>query len=310
MSIGNLKKWAKHVGKALSIISVLFIAYSIYKLGFDFSTITDWKTFILIALFGVLLKIASVYLAASAWTDWLVLFSENNGFKKSEAIRAYSKANIGKYLPGNVMHYVERNIFASGLGLSQKRIVLASGLEIIGQLLSAVVVGLILAADYFYSAITAVFKGKNLIYAFAIGFFALAALVVLLVLKNKILSFIREFGTGAFIKTFLITLLKYILSLWLLGVVMVLLYIYMGGSMALKTFNIIVAAYVIAWVLGFVTPGASGGIGVRELVIVLLLKSVIGEEIILTLSVIHRLITIIGDFILYFIVIIKKKGRT
>ena len=80
---------------------------------------------------------------------------------------------------------------------------------------------------------------------------------------------------------------------------MVVLYCYMGGAFQPRTAALIISGYVIAWVLGFVVPGAPGGIGVRELVITLLLSGVMGEGLVVTLSITHRLITIIGDFLAY-----------
>lgn len=298
-----LKRCIKPIGKVLSILSIIFVIYSVYKLGFDFDSITDIKTFVVIVIFGVTVKIFSVILAGSAWSDWLKLFAVNKNFNRKEAIKAYSKANIGKYLPGNVMHYVERNLFATGLGLSQKRIALGSAAEIVGQLLSAFIMGFIMAYAYFLTAVNEIFKGKNVIYIVVIFVLLVIAFICMAVFRKKIMNFVREFGAKAFVKTFFVTLIKYILSLWLLGFIMVVLYGYMGGHINSVNFKIIIAGYIIAWVLGFVTPGASGGIGVRELVIILLLKEVVGEELILTLSVIHRLITIVGDFLLYFAVI-------
>ena len=72
-------------------------------------------------------------------------------------------------------------------------------------------------------------------------------------------------------------------------------------GMSLPFILLIISGYIIAWVLGFIVPGAPGGIGVRELVITLLLGSVVGESMVVTLSVTHRLITIIGDFMAYLV---------
>lgn len=68
-----------------------------------------------------------------------------------------------------------------------------------------------------------------------------------------------------------------------------------------------VSAYIISWVLGFVVPGAPGGIGVREFVLTLLLGKTVGAELILTLSIMHRLTTIIGDFMAYLILLLIKE---
>lgn len=60
----------------------------------------------------------------------------------------------------------------------------------------------------------------------------------------------------------------------------------------------------IAWVLGFIIPGAPGGIGVRETALTLLLTPVTGRDMIVVLSVLHRLVTVAGDFTSY---LLRKK---
>lgn len=309
--ISILKKLIKPVGQLLTILSIIFIIYSVYKLGFDFSSIDNWRIFAVAALLGILVKSATVFITGAAWASWLKVFSGGREFKKWDALMVYVKANIGKYLPGNVMHYVERNLFASGLGISQKRIALSSAAEIICQLAAAFIMALLMSYKYLVVAVKEIFKGRNIIYAIIILAAVIICGCVLFVFRKRAKAFFNEFGAAVFIKALIVTLLEYAAALWLLGFIMAALYGYMGGELTLSKANLIISGYVIAWVLGFVTPGASGGIGVRELVIVLLLSSVIGEELVLTLSVVHRLITIAGDFLSYFIVLIfnGKYGR-
>jgi uncharacterized membrane protein YbhN (UPF0104 family) len=59
-------------------------------------------------------------------------------------------------------------------------------------------------------------------------------------------------------------------------------------------------AYVVAWLAGLVTPGAPAGIGVREIVLLLLLGSSVAEADLLLVVVLGRIVTMVGD-ILYFI---------
>lgn len=313
-TINLLKKTARPLGSLLSILSLLFIAWAIYKLGFDFGTVDNIPVFIAIGACGVLIKCISVLIAGSAWADWLFFLAPHAEKNRKGAISAYVKANIGKYLPGNVMHYVERNLFASGLGIGQRKIALASIAEILGQVGGALITALIMSRHYLMLALNRVFDGNYTVPAVVLAAAAVCCAAVLFLFRNSIIDFLSGCSVLQLLKIFITTIIKYILSLWLLGVVMVLLFIYMGGKGSIENINLIISAYVIAWVLGFVTPGASGGIGVREIVIIFLLSSIVGEELIITLSVIHRLITIIGDFLIYFCVlginrIRNKKGE-
>ncbi len=298
-----IKKSVKPLGQLLSLLSVIFIIYSVYKLGFDFGSIENIPLFIVIAAGGVLIKCASVLITGSAWADWLFFLAPDADKNRKGAISAYVKANIGKYLPGNVMHYVERNLFASGLGISQKKIALASLAEILGQVGGAFIIALIMSRHYLILAVNRVFNGNYTVPFIIMAAAVLCGVALLMILRSSISDFLKGYSVSQLLKVFIITIIKYILSLWLLGMVMVLLYIYMGGEGSIENINLITSAYVIAWVLGFITPGASGGIGVREIIIIFLLGAVVGEELIITLSVIHRLITIIGDFLIYFYVL-------
>ena len=128
-----------------------------------------------------------------------------------------------------------------------------------------------------------------------------------LVLRRKLAAVLKDYSWKKFARTAIFAIVEYAVVLVTLGLIMVALYAYMGGAVTWENGSLIVSGYVIAWVLGFVIPGASGGIGVRELVITLLLGSVVGAEMVLTLSVIHRLITILGDFLAYLAMLILRR---
>lgn len=307
INMDTIKKLAKYAGKILSILAIAFIVYAIYKLGLDFSSVTDWPTFILVMFLGVVIKTATVFIMGAGWMGWLSMLAGRVSLNRKQGMIAYVKANIGKYLPGNVMHYVERNLFAANLGIKQSRLALGSVLEVISLILSAI----LLAVGMSFRNVILTFQ-ELFAYTYIKIIFVAAVIIVIvaaILVKKKAMALIAEFGYANFFKTLLLALLRYILVLAGLGMIMVILYAYMGGvGLTLSAACTILSGYALAWVLGFVVPGAPGGIGIRELVVTLLLAPVVGEELILTLSVIHRLITIIGDFAAYLIGLLLKRG--
>jgi uncharacterized membrane protein YbhN (UPF0104 family) len=58
-------------------------------------------------------------------------------------------------------------------------------------------------------------------------------------------------------------------------------------------------AFIVSWLAGFITPGAPAGVGVREMVIIILLGGVANEASLLMAVVISRMITVIGDLLFY-----------
>ena len=302
----TVKKFIKYLGKAVSILSIIFIIRAVYVLGFDFSAVHNWPVFLGVALLCTVAKCITVYVSGTAWYRWLNFFSGTKCQRK-EALCVYAKANIGKYLPGNVMHYVERNLFAGKLGISQKKIAASTVFEVFTLVSAAFLIGITVSFGQLQSAFYNVF-GEN--YIQIIAGVILAGIVCLIVaaflFKKKIASVLAEYKLSDFLLAYIGNVLLYMIVLITLGIIMVVLYCYMGGTFQLRSAALIVSGFTIAWVLGFIVPGAPGGIGVRELVITLLLSSVVGESLIVTLSVTHRLITIVGDFMAYLVMLIIR----
>ncbi len=63
--------------------------------------------------------------------------------------------------------------------------------------------------------------------------------------------------------------------------------------------GMILTVFSVAWIAGFVTPGAPAGIGIREALIVLSMTHFIGDAQSLIVALIFRLISIMGDIIFF-----------
>lgn len=307
MNSRNLKKYVKPVGNVICVVSVLFLIKALVKAvsrtDFDFSKITDWRWFLLLFALGTGLKTATVFLSAGAWCLWLEFFAKRRCDRK-EALRVYAKANIGKYLPGNVMHYVERNLFAGKLQLSQKQMTAASICEIAGLVLAAFGMGTLFAFSKMREAWTAVRISDRLLKGWPIWIAAAAAVFLFVKVNQRIRLRTAEKKLSAadffsFFRTFLACFCIYAAVLVVLGLILVMMYAYFGGHPPMRQALEMIAAYMAAWVLGFFIPGAPGGIGVREMVLTLLLTPVTGRDCIVLLSVWHRLVTVAGDFAAY-----------
>lgn len=59
------------------------------------------------------------------------------------------------------------------------------------------------------------------------------------------------------------------------------------------------AAFALSWVVGFVVPGAPGGLGVREAALVLLLESTLPKESVLAIALMSRVSTTIADMAIF-----------
>ncbi len=297
------------IGKILSFLSIGFVVYAVAKKGLDFSFVNNVPLFILVMMAGVGIKLVSMWISATAWTGWLAFFSRTS-FKRRDARHVFLRANIGKYIPGNVMHYVQRNLFATDMGISQLQLAMSTLFETGSYVIVALLVTLTawdnlktVVSEYFSNGLpTSVF--------FIAGCAAVAALVVLFVLRKKIRTALAGYSGGDFVKTLLTGMGLQLMTLMLLAAVMVLLVWYAKGIPSAELTGTVVSTYVIAWVLGYIVPGASGGIGIREAALLILLGPLLGDSLVSALALVHRLITIIGDFLGYLIVTVSdKKGR-
>ena len=294
------------IGKILSVLSIGFVVYAIYKMGLDFSFVNNVPLFVLVVLAGIGMKLLSMWLSATAWTQWLSFFSRTP-FEKRDARQVFLRANIGKYIPGNVMHFVQRNLFATDMGISQLQLAMSSVFEVMSYVAVALMVASLTAWDSMQTVLARYFGDRLPVLGIAAACVAVAIAAVLVILRKKIRTALAGYSGKQFLKTLLKVIVLQLVTLLLLAAVMVLLVWYAQGTLTPGIAGTVISTYVIAWVLGYIVPGASGGIGIREMALLLLLGPLLGEGLVLSLAMIHRLITIIGDFLGYLIVILQKR---
>ncbi len=221
-----------------------------------------------------------------------------------QAIHVYGRANMAKYLPGNVFHYAGRQLLGRRYGWPQGAIALASVLEILLQCLAAAV-GLMLYGVLLSGRVFEIVPWPVLA---AVGL-GLAAAPWLLPVVLPRLPLLRRLippdsvggmlAGGRLARSFGLYAGFFVLS----GLIMWLLYQGLSGGFGAEpdgfrrfdSLPAIATAYLAAWFVGFVTPGASGGIGVREAVLLLLLGESLGQADAVLLAVLSRLVTIGGD---------------
>jgi len=66
-------------------------------------------------------------------------------------------------------------------------------------------------------------------------------------------------------------------------------------------FWLLTGIFAIAWVAGFIMPGAPGGLGVREAILVAILSSFYDSQIVVGIAVSLRVVTILGDGVAFIV---------
>ena len=212
----------------------------------------------------------------------------------------YAGTNLAKYLPGNVMHFVGRNISAEDIGGSQRPVLISSIMEVVLILFAALLLILFFSPVHL-SIITAWVKPIHVIFlmifsivAFLLGAKELKILKDQTQIKWKLDVVLKLSGlTGS-----------YILVLLLQSLIPVLI----AFSILKLPFNIsaagdIINAFLVSWAAGFLAIGAPGGIGVREVVFCSILPDLPRDEVLL-ISVGQRIINMVGDITFFALILL------
>ena len=286
-----LKKFARYIGNILVLISFYFIIKILLenyqKIHIDFTPYT--LLVIAIGIVGIWIGTMGISLG---WYFQLKEKYPKITFFTSCFIVCFSQ--IGKYLPGNVGHFIGRGVMVQHI-VSKSDIVYSLFVENIVLLIVAVAFGtgylFFIDIDYYFSF------GELLLVL--LGIVAVAVTGIYLV-KKKIALYHLSPATVA--KLFVLAILSTLFG----GLVIDLLagLFETGSNVSYLQYT---AGFALAFLAGFVIPGAPGGIGIREYSFVLLFQNQLGEGVALQIILLFRLISIIGDISVFLAVYLIKK---
>jgi len=288
------KRIVNIIGTILILAALVFIVNRFISLGVDFSLFTAPKTLALVAGLSVA-QLALLLLFAYAWRLILGYFVRSS-IDAHKTIAIYFKSNIAKYLPGNVGQYVGRQIFGCSLGMTQAQLALSSIFEIGFSVLGAMIVAIAFGGGKIIEVYRTLQPGDNytLIVVIAVCAMLAAAILLMIFRKHRIIAAIFElFKKKNFWLRSAEILSLYIAQFLAFGAALVLL-VQLNAQISAADAPIILAASAIAWIIGFVTPGVPGGIGVRESMLLLMLP-MYPQNVILSAAIIQRVVTILGD---------------
>jgi hypothetical protein len=242
---------------------------------------------------GILWCAMSVGVQAAVWDILLASGGTPLPFRRAFAVVA--KANVAKYLPGNVFQYVARFALARRAGVPAP-VVVASTLAETALAVTAAsgvaIVGLVAHADWKLAGVlqtgAARFLGAVVAVAFLIG-------CVLLWPRGRewlttVRAHLRPWPVAATLALFLAALLGYGFLSAAIVEDLFLQQTSLGGAA-------FAGGWALAWLAGFLVPGAPAGVGVRELVIYQIFRADLGEGAVLALALTLRLMATLGDLL-------------
>jgi hypothetical protein len=242
---------------------------------------------------GLFLYLLAQLVGAFAWTAVLRIYDVKLPFGRAESQLLLSQ--IGKYIPGNVVHLFGRIALARADGVPAKIAGAAMLLEVAALLTTgAGIVGVIvLLRPDLIQILTAQLQDKTaaILLSIAIALVFGALVVGQTVLwrragRPRLAGLQFALPIGLHIANFVVLGV----SLWFVAV-------------AISPDEIPIlhctAIFTTAWVVGFLMPGAPGGVGIRDGIIALGLELYIGQGAGLGVAVAHRSLSVLGDVVTF-----------
>ncbi|CNB48707.1 Uncharacterised protein [Yersinia frederiksenii] len=287
------KRIINYIGTVLALIGLIFIALKLYNYGivaiFANYSIFDW---VIVGGLALAYGLANTLLSI-AW--WCILAGLGIKVDCYWAVRTYAITQVTKYVPGNIFQFVGRQALGMAKGLPAWALVKSSVWEI----------GLIAFCGSLF--------GFFILPIFIDNYYINTWVCLILFLLTVFLSFVvlRKYLNPDFSKA----LLCYIIFLIISGLLFLALVFIQNKSFEISGVSnvfILCGTYIIAWLVGLITPGAPAGVGIRELILLFLLNGIIEENNLLSAILLGRLVTIGGDALFYIIFATTrlKKGES
>jgi len=299
-----MKRFATYVGSILAVLSVCYLIFTFIQ---DFENLPqpniDPLWLFTVAATSTLFIVNNI-LGAIAWHRLMYLCGAST--ELLTVFYVYLTSQAAKYFPGNVAHQIGRVAMAKHMGFPIKSVLLSMTLEVC---FSAAVGAVIIIPTTSFDRVSEL--GLNIEHAkFLIALFTVILVIVLsiFITRRQICGANPKLN---FLRIFLISLFPLFQALFCLfipflicgGIIVIISKFFFGlsGISFWKSSGI----FALAWIMGFITPGAPAGIGIREIVLTFLLDPFLGTAA-LSISILMRIITTIGDTITFVIGVLVK----
>ena len=260
---------------ALTGVGFVILRLRQYGAGADFSRVsaTSW---LFLSGVGLAYGLAGAMLA-SGWRS--LLGHLGTTISANVAVGIYGISQLAKYVPGNVLHIAGRQALGMAAGIPGWTLAKSAVWEL--ALLATAAAGFgLLALPLIAPA-----------YPLALS---LGAFVALTSLARGLAK--RLIGPGVARAFAWYTAYLGVSGLLFAAVLKIATDMPIAGAISWLA---VCGAYVLAWLSGLVTPGAPAGIGVRELVLLLLLDGLVHEGDLVLAVLLARIVTLAGDGLFY-----------
>lgn len=296
----NPKKLIRIAGNLVMLAALAFLVKKFMGMGLHLS---DFRSPQVIGALLVSLVIQAA-LICTACFPWLVFTQSLSGTKipYRTAMPVYTRSNVYKYLPGNVFQYVGRNQLAADMHISHVDVACATVLDILFCVLWTGILSVLLLGRKLGELLTLYGSRFLLLGGIGIGVLAVLAAVVRWKFWDKCKSSLTRYkkafapgNRGKLCEGIVYYLLHNSISAVMYGVC---LWMMFPEGTPSGTLVMLTGAFLFAWIVGFVTPGAPGGIGIRESVMLLVCGADYEQDVLLFVLVM-RVASVLADLLAF-----------
>lgn len=287
----NTKRWIHLAGGLLTIVSLAFIGRLLWD---HINGARGWyvsNALVLATGMGSLIYSLACLLLVAAWNHLILLFG-GNPLPFRVALSLYARTQIAKYIPGNILHMAGRHALGRCIGLPHITLVFSALGEVTGLAAAASLLGLFAAN----AAIAGIVSWWNIAFS--------GMVLIIVIFLPGIWSFFRgrypqlpALNSLEIRRELVLVLTCYLIFFFLTGSILVFMIIVEYGINELRDAFTLYLGFSLAWLVGFLVPGAPSGIGVREAIIIYYLEQLgYGSNSVL-IALLFRLTTVIGDVV-------------
>ncbi len=289
----RLRVWIERAGLAGALALTGWFAWSLVAADWAGLATVEPQRIVIACGIGAFAYAALGALLVLAWRQLLLGF----GIDPRGHGRVHAVSQVMKYLPGNVMHFAGRHAMGRRLGAPHQLLILAAATEAVLLLVVGGVVSLLAGpgiADAIAASTGLPMPGFGLLVPAG-----LALAVAIAGVGRWLLGRMRAHGLawdglagplliagGLYLSFFLGCGL---VAAWLLAFAL---------GVGLPVVLLVTGSLALAWTVGFLTPGAPAGLGVREVVLATILSPFLGPPGALALAALYRITTVAGDGLL------------
>lgn len=293
----RVKRTLKLAGSILMVVALIFIVKKIML--FDDSIWVSLKE--IHYWIVVIILFINIVQNLFCCIPWGILVNHLTGKEITylQLAEIHTKSSIFKYVPGNIFQYVGRNELALKKDLSHVDVGISTVLDTVIMFGTAAIISFsILGGNTFHYF--AENSSTILLFAAVFGMIILSGFCLIYLKFEKVRNVIKKYKSILSIKVYLKCFACYFFVNFIGCVnLAVVLLLALGQKYPWEVFMRISGAYIFAFIVGFITPGVSGGIGVREAVMIMLTDSLLPGDVILAAMVLLRFASVISDIAAY-----------